>query len=260
MRRLIVEEPYSRSAVWSRRVAWFAVFVTLFSVWLTRSGRVDFATGGVLLVTSVAVTLTACLLALMGFVSVWRHGRRGVRLAVVAFTLSLLILAGPAYVAITGLGLPILNDITTDIDNPPAFSRSSAVLAAREGRVPPEPSPQARQAQRNAYPQVGPLVLDIPAREAFELVRRTLQARGYRILEAIPPGGRSGLGRIDAVDYSLVLRFPDDITVRIRPLADGARIDIRSVSRYGRADFGVNARRITTMIDEMSQAASQPAP
>lgn len=260
MRRLIVEEPYSRSAVWSRRVAWFAVFVTLLSVWLTRSGRVDIVTGGVLLVTSVAVTLTACLLALMGFVSVWRQGRRGVRLAVVAFTLSLLILAGPAYVALSGLGLPILNDITTDLENPPSFSRSAAALSARGGRLPPESSLQARQVQRAAYPQIGPLVLELPARETFDLVRGILQTRGYRILEAIPPGGRSGLGRIDAVDHSLVLRFPDDVTIRIRPLADGARVDIRSVSRYGRADFGVNARRIASLIEELGQSAAQPAP
>lgn len=240
-------------------MAWFAVFVSLLSIWLTRSGRVDIGTGGVLLLASIVVTLVACLLALAGFVSVWRHGRRGARLAVVAFALSLMILAGPAYVVLSGLGLPILNDVTTDIDNPPAFSRSAAALSVRNGHLPPDPSPQSRQAQREAYPQLGPLVLDIPARDAFELVRRTLQARGYRIIEGTAPGGRSGLGRIDAVDYSLVLRFPDDITIRVRPLADGARIDFRSASRYGRADFGVNAKRIASLIDELSQSATQPA-
>ena len=260
MRRLIVEEPFSRSAIWSRRIAWFAVVVSLLSVWLTRSERVDIQTGGILLATSTAIAILAMFLAVMGFVSVWRHGRRGVRFASVSFALSILILAGPAFIAIQGAGLPILNDVTTDLNNPPSFSRSAVVLGARNGHIPAEPGPDIRQTQRNAYPQVGPLVLDIPAEEAFTLVRNVLRNRGYQILEALPPGGRSGLGRIDAVDRSLLLRFPDDVTIRIRPLADGARVDIRSASRYGRADFGVNARRILSLVEEISQATTQAAP
>jgi len=38
--------------------------------------------------------------------------------------------------------------------------------------------------------------------------------------------------------------FTDDIVVRITPAGAGSRIDLRSSSRYGRSDFGVNAARI----------------
>jgi uncharacterized protein (DUF1499 family) len=38
--------------------------------------------------------------------------------------------------------------------------------------------------------------------------------------------------------------FTDDIVVRIAPTNSGSRIDLRSSSRYGRGDFGVNAERI----------------
>jgi uncharacterized protein (DUF1499 family) len=71
----------------------------------------------------------------------------------------------------------------------------------------------------------------------------------------VRPGGRLGLGRIEAIDRTFLLRIPDDITVRIRPRADGARIDVRSASRIGNHDLGENARRIRRYLDEVSALA-----
>ena len=68
-------------------------------------------------------------------------------------------------------------------------------------------------------------------------------------------GGRVGLGRLDAVDRTFLLRLADDITVRIRPRADGARIDVRSASRIGRHDLGANAARIRRFLEELSNLA-----
>ena len=45
--------------------------------------------------------------------------------------------------------------------------------------------------------------------------------------------------------------FPDDITIRIQPLAGQTKLDVRSASRYGRNDFGVNARRIERFAEEL---------
>jgi hypothetical protein len=47
----------------------------------------------------------------------------------------------------------------------------------------------------------------------------------------------------------------------VRPTADGARIDVRSASRYGRSDFGTNAARIRTLLEEIDgklAAAARP--
>jgi uncharacterized protein (DUF1499 family) len=45
------------------------------------------------------------------------------------------------------------------------------------------------------------------------------------------------------------------VTVRVRPRADGARIDIRSASRLGTHDLGTNAKRIRAFLDEVSNLA-----
>ena len=52
-------------------------------------------------------------------------------------------------------------------------------------------------------------------------------------------------------------RFTDDIVIRIACDEVGARIDMRSTSRQGRSDFGVNA---THCDSGLTQAAPGPRP
>jgi uncharacterized protein DUF1499 len=37
----------------------------------------------------------------------------------------------------------------------------------------------------------------------------------------------------------------------VRPDGDGARIDVRSASRYGRHDFGTNAARVRSLLEDI---------
>ncbi|MFT4097616.1 MAG: DUF1499 domain-containing protein, partial [Rhodoblastus sp.] len=108
-----------------------------------------------------------------------------------------------------------------------------------------------RQPQRAAYPGVQPILLELEGDEAYQLILKAVQALGWKIIEQSAPGGRAGLGHVDAVARTLIMGFPDDITIRIQPLAGQTKIDVRSVSRYGRNDFGVNARRIERFAEEL---------
>ena len=94
-------------------------------------------------------------------------------------------------------------------------------------------------------------MLDLEADEAFRLVQQAVAALGWRVVDQTRPGGRTGVGHIDAIDRTLVMGMPDDITIRIRPLAGQTRIDVRSTSRFGRHDFGANARRIRRFGQEL---------
>jgi uncharacterized protein (DUF1499 family) len=117
--------------------------------------------------------------------------------------------------------------------------------------VPPDVSPEQRRAQRQAYPKTLPIVLEVPAEMAFDIARRAALNRGWQVLESARPGGRSGAGRIEAVARTRLLRFSDDITIRVRPRVDGSRIDIRSASRLGTHDLGANAARIAAFAEEV---------
>jgi hypothetical protein len=52
----------------------------------------------------------------------------------------------------------------------------------------------------------------------------------------------------------------DDVVVRVRASADGSRIDVRSSSRFGSFDFGTNAARIRSLMDEIDDAVGNAKP
>ena len=65
-------------------------------------------------------------------------------------------------------------------------------------------------------------------------------------------------GRIEASDSSRWLGFTDDIVIRIGPSGSGSRIDLRSSSRQGRSDFGVNAARVKSYLSTLRATATSP--
>jgi uncharacterized protein (DUF1499 family) len=75
---------------------------------------------------------------------------------------------------------------------------------------------------------------------------------GLEIVDANPSEGR-----IEAVDTSLLYGFKDDVVVRIQDAGDSTRVDVRSMSRVGRSDLGMNAKRIRTFMARLR--ASLPA-
>ena len=62
-------------------------------------------------------------------------------------------------------------------------------------------------------------------------------------------------GQIEATDQSRWMGFTDDITIRIAKTDAGSRIDLRSSSRLGRSDFGVNAARVRAYLARLGAGA-----
>ncbi len=62
-------------------------------------------------------------------------------------------------------------------------------------------------------------------------------------------------GRIEASQTSRWFGFTDDIVIRVAAHGTGSRIDMRSLSRQGRSDFGVNAARIRAYMRALKQRA-----
>ena len=51
-------------------------------------------------------------------------------------------------------------------------------------------------------------------------------------------------GRIEATATTPLLRFKDDVIIRMRTTSKGTLLDVRSASRVGRSDLGANAKRL----------------
>lgn len=253
MRRLVVEMPPSLAAGWSRRLSWFALLVVAIAVVLARLDRIEVAAALAVLGAGLFMAMASAVLAVSGFVAIWNEGRPGFGAAAAGLFLATLLLAYPCFLAVQALRLPRLTDISTDLNEPPAFSRSRKALELRNGRTPPERTQQSRVEQSQAYPGIAPLNLEIQPAEVYALVQKAAAQRGWQVFESAAPGGRTGVGRLEAIDRSLIMRFPDDVTVRIRPTAVGARVDVRSASRIGTHDFGANARRIQSFLQTLQE-------
>lgn len=251
--RPVLHKP-SRFVQWSLRVAYLSVPLALGAILVTRSGQLAPGWGVLLLAFAALVAGIALALAVVGAIDIWRNGRLGLAALFRAGVIAGAVLAFPAYLAFEAGRLPRMNDISTDIADPPAFSRTSRALAARNGYVPLALDAREREKQRTAYADLRPLELEVEAEEAYRQVRAAVQMLKWRIIDEAAPGGRSGQGRIEAVAETRLMRFQDDVVIRIRPSAGGTRIDVRSASRIGKHDFGANAQRIRRLFEEINAA------
>jgi uncharacterized protein (DUF1499 family) len=93
-------------------------------------------------------------------------------------------------------------------------------------------------------------MLDVPPGKVFNDAQRVARDMGWEIVAAVP-----GEGRIEATDTTLLYGFTDDVVVRITPSGQGTRVDVRSVSRMGKSDIGVNAKRIRTFLAKLGEAS-----
>jgi uncharacterized protein (DUF1499 family) len=136
-----------------------------------------------------------------------------------------IVLIGPLTAAIGAVGKPMIHDISTDQE------LLDENVAAK---------------QREAYPDIKPLLLEVPPTEAFSRARAAATKLGWQIVSARPEDGI-----IEATDQTGWFGFIDDVTVRIRPSNGGSRIDVRSTSRVGKSDVGMNAKRIREFMAAM---------
>lgn len=133
---------------------------------------------------------------------------------------------------------PSMHDITTDAANPPSFEFAAAMRAAEHGAGVAYPS-EAAAMQQKSYHGIDAAMLDMPPAQAFDRALAVVKAKGWTIVQSDPQAGV-----IDAYDKSFWFGFADDVAIRVTAADNGTRVDIRSGSRQGRGDFGVNAARV----------------
>jgi uncharacterized protein (DUF1499 family) len=190
-----------------------------------------------------AVAVSA--LALTGFVAllVLYSGLRknrwiGVRYCLASVVVSLPPLAFVLILGLQGAKAPPIHDITTDMEAPPYFTAAHTLRGPGDNSA-DYPGATVAAQQLVAYSDIIPLETALPPDEAFAAALAVLEQLGWRSIAQ-----DSDQGRIEAVDRSLLFGFTDDIVIRITAVANGSRVDIRSASRAGVGDLGVNAARI----------------
>jgi uncharacterized membrane protein YgdD (TMEM256/DUF423 family) len=255
----------TRRSLWGRRLTWLAALLCFGAVaaaliaavgagqgfWHFRVGLTALRYAFYTAAGGVAVALIALLLAR-------RTGRLLlVNLAALVVALGFVLYAGS--LARTARSLPPIHDVTTNLDDVPQFSRltvradnyKSVETTDRADLQPLAPEQRWAALHRQAYGDLRTVHVPWTPAETVQRAERLARDRGWEIARA-----DAGAGEIEATATSLFFRFKDDVVLRARPAASGggSNVDMRSISRVGGSDVGMNAKRIRSFLADLRQA------
>jgi hypothetical protein len=238
----------TRLASWSLRIALASLAVAVIGLTLARYDVIAKLTGFSGLLGGGLIALVALFLGLAslfaGRGAVWPFRRKAwagilVALLYVGFLGSRPLVAGNA---------PAIHDITTDLANPPQFE----VLPLRADNFAGVGTVENwRRIHQQAYGDLGPVTVPKPVATVTADAARLAEEAGWKLAMVDP-----ARGHIEATASVSYIRFHDDVVLRVVPTQDGkgSRVDMRSVSRVGVGDLGVNARRIRDFLAALTAA------
>lgn len=237
-----------RFSTWARTLAIAGLAVAGVGVLLARYDAIPKIAGFGALALGGVMALLAFLLGLIGLIMSLRHpgGARGRALLALVLTLPFVgfMITRPA---MSG-AVPAIHDITTDLANPPEFTKLSlrADNLTGVGTV-----DNWRKIHAAAYGDLKPLRIARTPAQVIADAARIAKEQGWEIALQDPAAGK-----LEATASVSFIRFHDDIAVRVAPVENGTAslVDVRSVSRIGVSDMGINAKRIRAFLTELQGA------
>ena len=155
------------------------------------------------------------------------------------------------------LTVPAIHDVSTDLADPPAFQ----TLSLRTDNLDNIPgaddkdmrglTPLQRWAvvHQKDYGDIRSVRINEPVPMVVAKAERLAKARGWDVAISLPEEGR-----LEATETSAFFRFKDDVVLRVRPsdTGEGSVVDMRSVSRVGISDLGMNAKRVRSFLADLT--------
>lgn len=256
---MYIEQRTTRAAGLSRGIASFSAVLLITAVLGHRRGLVD--TTAFFWILGIVALLAAFALLLSGFAfsRLWKFGDRGGHDLTIGALLGLAVLAPFGFIAYQIATMPMLRDISTDVEDPPALTAAMSLRTPAMNRL--EPSTAGERAlQAQAYPLVAGRRYDLSLDRVLESVNTVLARQGWEIVVP-PPAADEASGEVDieAVARTFILALPSDVVIRLVDDGDSTFVDMRSASRYGRHDLGDNAERIIGFLTELDQEIANQA-
>ncbi len=175
------------------------------------------------------------------------HGR-----ALVASYAGAILTALLVYLVLGARSYPAINDITTDVDNPPEFVHAAS-LPENRGRIMTYDKARYAERQQQGYGKLQPLHLAMDPDQAWREVS-TLAAdmHGWTVTYSDPKSRT-----VEGVATTRLFRFRDDFVIQVRPApaGSGSIVEMRSKSRDGQGDVGANYKRIEGFFTTVAAAA-----
>jgi len=130
----------------------------------------------------------------------------------------------------------------------PEFTHATE-LVANQGRDMKYDRAKYARRQAAGYGELAPLKVAVDPDATFAKVEATAKQMPTWLITSDDPKARA----LEGIATSALFHFHDDFVIQVRPAPDGtgSLIEMRSKSRDGIGDFGVNYKRIRTFFDAL---------
>ncbi len=275
------EERTSNTAVWCQRFAVFLIPYFIIVILLYRFDKIETVQMFALIGVGLIIALISIVLAIRAAIELWSKGYRGGSRAVRGAIVALLVLMPFAYFAFLALQLPLANDVSTDAFDPPAYVSAAqyrARFAAKNMNPVNEYTPEHARLIVIAYPKLQSRRYPAGPERVLEAVMAIIQDNEWPVTGTLglPTNGGEGATEeqdgdqvedslednvaapedmfVEFLERTLVFGFGNDVIVRIVSEDQNTLVDLRSSSRWGRHDFGYNAKLIDGFLQELDTA------
>lgn len=284
------ERQESGAAKWCLRLAVITVPFLLLTILLRRSSAITIEQSFWLLAVAIAMIIASLIFGMRAMLDLWDKGYKGGRATVNGIVVGILLLAPFGIQFLNAVEYPRLNDVATDVFDPPPF--------AVDGALSPETAPVyddffARKIVAS-YPQLVGRRYEAPPERVLSSVLEILGNWGWRQiaganLPQLPAGTASGEATeeqssegetaggedlagneeevlqlqdgessdrvadmlIEVEARSLILKLPSRLSIRLREENGSTLVDMRAASSWGPHDFGSNAGNIADFLGEL---------
>lgn len=254
----------TRNGDWGRRLSWVAIALSvgglaaaLIAAAGSGMGVWPFGLGFAILRYAFYAAIAGGVLAIVAFVVARRSGARTGRLNLIAFVIAAAFVAYLTSQIATARSVPAIHDATTDLVDMPQFGTlkvradnlENVPDDGRSDRAALDPESRWKAIHREAYGDLRSLRLPVSAADAMQRTEALVRARGWQVARVDRQAGI-----VEATATTMFFRFKDDVVVRVRTdpaRPGGSIIDMRSISRVGGSDVGVNAARIRAFLADL---------
>lgn len=250
---------------WAYRATWIALALSvggavaaLIAAIGSGQGAWPFGTGFTMLRYAFYAAAAGGVVALVASIMARRTGAKTGMLNLIAAVVALGFVGYLGRQVMTATSVPAIHDATTNLDDVPQFATLS-VRADNLEKVPDMDraelaalAPEARwkAIHREAYGDLKTVRMPGSVADTVARAQRVATGQGWTIARADPAAGI-----VEATATTLFFRFKDDVVVRVRPApGGGSLVDMRSISRVGGSDVGVNAERIRSFMRDLQAA------
>lgn len=240
---------YSRLAERSRRLGAIAIPFLIVSVFGHYLELYNTEVLLLLLILGSFMGATAIVFAVIALVDLWKEGGKGFANCIWAIAYGTIVLIPLAAATVALYAFPPLNDISTDLQDPPALSAGVRIAPAMDRKL--------QLMQRASYPDIVPRRFRLPPAELHAAAASVASAMGWETVYELPAGFAEDPTYLVMEARLPFLSVKDDVAIRIQPDEVGTLLDIRSASRFGSHDFGTNARRIRSFLASLDSVLIQ---